>query len=156
MPRHLQKLVWIAVLPVSVCLAQDALSQPAPVSPRFPAEQPVALAARVALLEQRVHAIDARLKAFDKVALHAKPDGSYRLVANGASVVIARDGTVSIAPPPAPSKAALPVEDPCDPPFSVDASGRRSIKPECLEVAPCDPPYSVDAQGRRSPKKECL
>jgi len=86
---------------------------------RFPAEQPVALSARVALLEQKVHALEQRLRAVE-------------------------------------SAAGAPAVDPCDPPYSVDPKGIRSIKPECLRIGPCDPPYSIDRDGIRWPKKECL
>lgn len=163
------KLVGLAAL----SFAGAASSEPSPV--RFPVEQPVALAARVALLEQKLHALEQRSKALEKVAITRDAGGAYQLVANGARVRIAPDGTVSVDPPP-----PRPVEDPCDPPFTVDLKGIRSIKPECLKVpacdppftvdkkgvraikpecakaTPCDPPYAIDPQGRRVPKAECL
>jgi len=95
-----------------------APAKPQPPVVRFPVEQPVALSARVALLEQKVHALQKRLEALE-------------------------------AP-------ASPPVDPCDPPYTVDPKGMRSIKPECLEVRPCDPPYTVDPKGVRIPKRECF
>lgn len=156
-------IVWSVALALgAVLLLSDgeASSQtPAPVRPvtppavRFPAEQPVAVSARVARLEQKVHSLEQRLGVFERVGVTAQTDGSYVLTVNGARVEIARDGRVSVIPAAPPSR---PIDDPCDPPYTVDTKGKRSIKPECLQVGPCDPPYSVDAQGRRWPKKECL
>jgi hypothetical protein len=97
------------------------------------------LAARVALLEQKVHGLEHRLDTLEKAA---SSKGEPR-------------------PGPEPdsqsSVGRFPVADePCDPPFSVDPQGIRRIKPQCLEVGPCEPPFTVDADGRRRPKKECL
>ncbi|MFO0569712.1 MAG: hypothetical protein U0263_28945 [Polyangiaceae bacterium] len=154
---------WLSVLTTLLAFTGPAGSEPqpkpkAPPSPppsvRFPAEQPVAISARVALLEQKVHAVEQRLKAFEKVGLSATTGGGYELTANGARVSISRDGTVSVTSAPPPPRTG--VDDPCDPPFSVDPKGFRSIKPECLQVGPCEPPFTVDREGRRTPKKECL
>lgn len=160
--RRLALIVGMGVVPL---MSGPAASQSSGATPRFPVAQPAPLAARVALLEQRVHGFDQRLKAFERVGLKAQSGGGFTLVVNGANVVIAKDGTVTVTPaakpgtgelPPLGSGGTPPPEDPCDPPYSVDSKGIKSIKPGCLEVGPCDPPYTVDAQGRRQPKKECL
>ena len=129
-------------------VACTASSQPV----GFPVEQPVALSARVALLEQKVHTLEQRTKAFQRVGLAPELGGAFQLVVNGARVRVSADGSISIAAP-VPARAA---EDPCDPPYSVDPKGLRSIKPECLKVGPCEPPFEVDPQGKRVPKPECL
>src|SRR5262245_26672061 len=143
----------LAIAATLFALSRRAASDQAP---RFPVEQPVPLPARVALLEQRVHGMEQRLKAFEKLQVRAQPDGTYVLSANGARVQIARDGSVVVTPAPSAgttARGALPAADPCDPPYEVGATGIRTIKPECLQIAPCDPPYTVDLQGRRQPKK---
>lgn len=131
---------------LGLLLAPLAISQPAA---RFPTEQPAPIAARVALLEQRVHELERRQRIIERVGITPRAGGGYALVANGASVLIGPDGRVSVSPAPSPT-----VPD-CDPPYSVDATGLRSIKPECLAVSECDPPYTVDANGIRRPKLGC-
>lgn len=167
--KTLARLVGLAAL----LMAGAASSEPSPV--RFPVEQPVALAARVALLEQKLHGLEQRTKALEKVPITRDATGAFQLIANGARVRIAPDGTVSVDPPPPrltddacdppftvdlkgirtikPECLKVP---PCEPPFTVDKKGIRTIKPECAKAAPCDPPYAVDPQGRRVPKPECL
>jgi len=147
-------------LPATVLLAtlliapRDASSQ---TEPAFPTAQPAPVIARVAFLEQRLHALEKRLKAFERVSVRARADGGYDMVANGATVLIARDGSVSVK---AKSKAQPPsaaFEDPCDPPFSIDDKGIRIPKSQCTPPsAPCDPPFSIDAEGNRRVKPECL
>lgn len=116
---------------------------------RFPAEQPVAIGARVALLEGRVHELEQRLSAFSRLSLTPADAGGFTLVAHGVRVQIAPSGQVSLHAPPA------PVPSQCEPPFVVDADGKRSAKPECLEVSPCDPPFVVDSHGVRRAKPGC-
>jgi hypothetical protein len=132
-------------------------SQAGSQTPKFPTQQPAPLAARVALLEQRMYGLEQKLKAFEKTAPKERSDGSYELTMNGARVLILKDGTVSVAPAPpksTPPRAAF--DDNCDPPYTVDANGIRVPKPDCAPPrSPCDPPYSVDAQGNRKVKKEC-
>lgn len=108
----------------------------------------MAIGARVALLEGRVHELEQRLAAFSRVSL-TPADGGFTLVAHGVRVQIAPSGQVSLHAPPAPGPAQ------CDPPFVVDADGKRTAKPECLEVSPCDPPFVVDTRGVRRAKPGC-
>src|SRR5262245_11188458 len=102
--RTLVRHVSMIALPTAIVLAavllvpRRAESEPAP---RFPVDQPVPVTARVALLEQRVHGLEQRLKAFEKLSVKAQADGGYVLVANGARVQIARDGSVTVTSAPA-------------------------------------------------------
>jgi hypothetical protein len=112
-----------------VLSTRHAASQP---SVRFPAEQPVPVSARVALLEQRIHRLEQRLAAVERAAPAAAP--------------------VAAAPV---GGAKLPPD--CEPPYQIDAAGIKRFKHECLSVAPdCDPPYMVDVSGIKRYKPECL
>jgi hypothetical protein len=126
-------------------------------TPKFPAQQPVPVAARVALLEQRMHGLEQRLKAFEKTAPKERSDGSYELTMNGARVLIQKDGSVTVSPKStsaAPPRAAF--DDACDPPYTVDPNGIRVPKPDCAPVTKaCDPPFIVDKDGNRRVKKDC-
>lgn len=55
--------------------ANFASSELSPPVVRFPVEQPVALSARVALLEQKVHALEQRLKAHEAAHKATPPTG---------------------------------------------------------------------------------
>ncbi len=151
-----RRLVVSAVATAALAItltARVGSSQPAA---RFPTEQPAPLAARVALLEQRVHQLERRGRVFERVGVASRPGGAISLAVNGASVVIAANGSVSVTPAASPraqtpTSAAAPD---CDPPYAIDARGLRSVKPECMQ-AECDPPYTVDADGIRRPKPGC-
>lgn len=150
-PRPLPAL---SILVATFIVPLEAGSQ----TPNFPAKQPVPVAARVALLEQRMYGLEQKLKAFEKTAPKERSDGSYELTMNGARVLITKDGSVTVSPKSAtasPPRAAF--DDTCDPPYSVDANGIRVPKAECAPAAkgPCDPPFSVDRDGNRRVKKEC-
>ncbi|MCA9600283.1 MAG: hypothetical protein KC776_43565 [Myxococcales bacterium] len=114
-----------------IALALGALALLAPVlgvsqpKARFPADQPVPLSARVALLEGRVHDLEQQVQGLSQGRLSARPDGSYQIDANGARVMIGADGTVTTSPSPATSPMA------CDPPYTVDKAGIRHPKPSC-------------------------
>jgi hypothetical protein len=126
---------------------------------QFPTEQPAPVSARVALLETRMHALERRLAAFDKVGLSAGPDGSYRMAISGASVSIERDGRVTVVPaPPKPGRPAVTGRMPedCDPPFFIDREGTKIPKADCLTTSKCDPPYTFDAAGIKRFIPECL
>jgi hypothetical protein len=110
-------------------LPSRAGSEPAA---RFPAEQPVAVTARVASLEQRMQGLEQRLKAFEKLAVRPQPGGGYVLTANGARILVGRDGSVEVSPGGS-ARTGYANDDPCDPPYNVGVTGIRSIKPECLE-----------------------
>jgi hypothetical protein len=125
---------------------------------RFPAEQPVSLAGRVAMLEGRLYKMEKRLAAVEQGRITPRADGSFHFEGNGARVVVSPDGAVTTVRLPDPTPGAPPAahrKPDCDPPYTVDRRGIRTIKAECLEVAECDPPYSVDADGIRRPKPGC-
>lgn len=131
-------------------------------TPRFPTQQPAPVAARVALLEQRMYGLEQKLKAFEKTSPKERSDGSYELTMNGARVLITKDGSVTVSPkaPPTPAVASPPraaFDDDCQPPYTIDSNGFRVPRPECAPAAkgPCDPPFSVDKGGNRRVKKEC-
>src|SRR5258706_12408363 len=118
MRRPIPRFAWVllsfsAVLAALLLSPRRAESEPAP---RFPVDQPVAVTARVALLEQRVHTLEQRLKAFEKLAVRAQPDGGYVLAANGARVQIGKDGAVTVTSAPGPpgstAHGRLPPQDP--------------------------------------------
>lgn len=156
MPRR--RLHFLVALCFGLLASAPAASETPGTKVKFPVAQPAPLAARVALLEQRTYALDQRLKAFERVRLQPAPSGAYAMAVNGARVVIAKNGTVSVTPARS-SVGQLPASgdaDACDPPFSVNEKGIKSVKPGCMEVGPCEPPYRVDAKGRRIPKPECL
>ncbi len=120
---------------------------------RFPIEQPVALSARVALLEERVHTLQERLSAFAQVGLKSHPAGGFTLDAHGAQVIIDPSGKVVVVPAAEGNDA--PGDQACEPPYWVDERGVRSIKPQCLKVGRCDPPFTVRPDGVRRPKPNC-
>jgi hypothetical protein len=126
----------------------------------FPVEQPVAVSARVAMLEQRVHRLEQRLGAFEKVGLTPRADGGQEMAIHGATVSIDRDGRVTvIAAPPkpqgGPSVAGRLPED-CDPPYTIDPKGVRTPKFGCLASGSCDPPFYFDAAGIKRFLPDCL
>jgi len=156
MAQH--RLLRLGAVCLGVLASVPAASQTS--KPQFPIAQPAPLAARVAFLEQRLYGMDQRLKAFERARLQSAADGAYALSVNGARVVIAKDGSVTVTPSRS-SVGKLPeskaVADDCDPPYRVDSKGIKSIKPNCLEAGhPCDPPFTVDQTGLRVPKQECL
>jgi hypothetical protein len=160
--RKLGTIVGALVLSgVVVLLSSRARSQP---KAQFPPEQPVALSARVAALEQRAHRLEQRLAAFERVGMAAKNDGSYQLSVNGTSVTIEQDGRVTVSPKaPSPGSPAIagrlpPAAAECDPPYTIDATGARSPKPGCFGTASaeCDPPYYFDSDGIKRFIPKCL
>lgn len=155
---HLLGVILVSALTASALLtAAPATSQP---DVRFPVEQPAPVSARVALLEQRLHRVEQRLAAFESIGVKQRADGARELTINGARLVIARDGRVSVTPgQPTGNRPTLTGRLPpdCDPPYSVAPGGVRTPKPECLgEGAPCDPPFSVDDSGIKRYKRGCL
>jgi hypothetical protein len=158
MAQH--RLLRLGALCLGFLASAPAASQTSKPQVRFPIAQPAPLAARVALLEQKLYAMDQRMRAFESVRLQSASDGAYAIAVNGAEVVIAKDGSVTVTP----SRSSVgklpeskPAADDCDPPYRVDSKGIKSIKPNCPDVArPCEPPFTVDQNGLRIPKQECL
>lgn len=125
---------------------------------RFPTEQPVSLAGRVAMLEGRLYKLEKRLSTVEQGRITPRADGSFQFEGNGSRVVVSAGGAVTTTPLPAASPtvpAAARRKHDCDPPYAIDGRGIRTIKAECLEVAECDPPFTVDADGIRRPKPGC-
>lgn len=100
--------------------ARDAASQP---TVRFPAEQPVAVSARVALLEQRIHRLEQRLAAFERAAAASatppRPDCEPPFHYDAQGIKRYKPECLSVAPD-------------CEPPYIVDVNGIKRYKPECL------------------------
>jgi hypothetical protein len=99
---------------------RDAASQP---TVRFPAEQPVPVSARVALLEQRIHRLEQRLAAFERASAASttppRPDCEPPFHYDAQGIKRYKPECLSVAPD-------------CEPPYNVDVSGIKRYKPECL------------------------
>jgi hypothetical protein len=124
----------VALSSAAVLASARGASQPAV---KFPADQPVPVSARVALLEQRMHRLEQRLAAFERVGLRARGDGTQELSLNGTIVVLETDGRVTITPASTGGTAPVsgrmpPASQECDPPFVYDAEGIKRFKRSCL------------------------
>ena len=76
-----------------------------------------------------------------------------------APLIVSSSATIAISPsaPPAASSASPPAASSASPPAASSASttSARPVKPRKPGVS-CTPPYTVDADGIRTPKPECL